>query len=283
MKIEHLESQWKEVYIRLIEAYHVKPAVAVAQRYRPNKLYKYFNFDPYWRKNIYGGEIVFNNPSNYNDPMDSRWFLDYERIVEERLKESNGRWNDAEIRALVRQSIPLYEEDLYYLRHLFKISCFSESPCSNLMWGHYADKHRGFCLEYDVEKLESQTSIMLPVIYSEKPFQAWRLIDKKGLDDEFLELIPFLYKSCDWSYEREWRTFIPAEHDDIVIVPVSNCITGVYFGFKSYSDERTEIEEWAKENGITIYQMERTYCSYDFVYDVADDIKQKKSRKGLLF
>ncbi len=283
MRLDKLGSRWKEAYAHFVETYQITYAMAVAQYYRPQKLYKYFDLDPqYWRKNIYDGDIVFNDPVNYNDPMDSRWFLDYERIVRERYRDAGMEWDEEGVGSLVRSAIPLYEEDLIYLRHLFKISCFSESPCSNLMWGHYGGRHRGFCLEYDVEKLVSKFKVVLPVIYTEKPFQAWRLIDKRGISDPFSEIIPCLYKSSDWSYEQEWRTFIPSEGDGATIASAQSCISGIFFGLKSYFNERKEIEAWARKNNVTIYQMERTYCSYDFVYDTIDDLRQGKQRKGLL-
>ena len=32
-----------------------------------------------------------------------------------------------------------------------QIACFSEQNSSTLMWGHYADCHKGFCLEYQLQ------------------------------------------------------------------------------------------------------------------------------------
>lgn len=32
------------------------------------------------------------------------------------------------------------------------IACFTESNDNSAMWGHYADSHRGFCIEYDFQK-----------------------------------------------------------------------------------------------------------------------------------
>ena len=33
------------------------------------------------------------------------------------------------------------------------IACFTESNDNSAMWGHYADSHRGFCIEYDFQKI----------------------------------------------------------------------------------------------------------------------------------
>lgn len=283
MKLDELGADWRKAYERMVESYQTTYAAAIARYYRPKKLYKYFDFSTqYYKKNICDGNIVFNNPCAYNDPMDSRWFLDFEKIVKERFKEAEEAWDEEKVGALIRDTIPLYEEDSISFRSLFKISCFSESPCSNLMWGHYGEKHKGFCLEYDTEKMDSKIKLILPVIYTEKPFQAWQLVDKRGIAESWIvEITPCLYKSKDWSYEREWRAVAPMVGVEKTIIPVPDCVTGIFFGLECYCTERKEIEQWAKENHVETYQMERTYCSYDLTYDTCDDVRHGR-HKGLL-
>lgn len=286
MRIDELGSRWKEAYEGLMGRYQTKHAVAVARHYRPKKLYKFFSFDSqYWRRNIFHGDLVFNFPSSYNDPMDSRWFLDYERILRARYEEIGERWDDAELREFLRYVVPTYEEDLYYLRYLFQISCFSESPCSNLMWGHYGGKHRGFCVEYDAEQLATQFPLLLPVIYTKEPFQAWRLLDKRDMDQgPLVEITPYLYKSWDWAYEQEWRAILPAKAttQDATVLSLPACVTGIFLGLGSFPEALDEIEAWAGQRHVTIYQMERTYGSYDFVYDTLEDVRRGEGRGFIL-
>lgn len=70
----------------------------------------------------------------------------------------------------------------------YKIACLSEINSSSLMWGHYADSHKGFCLEYDISSVLEDchknctdikycTEFMMkptiaPVIYSVQRFDA---------------------------------------------------------------------------------------------------------------
>ena len=54
-------------------------------------------------------------------------------------------------------------------RKITKICSFSAVNDSILMWGHYAQDHKGFCVEYDLEKLEPDHPLrrtLYPVIYS---------------------------------------------------------------------------------------------------------------------
>ena len=89
--------------------------------------------------------------------------------------------------------------------------CFSRKWQNPLLWSHYADKHKGLCLGFDVVK-----SHTLPIIYrkNRKPCQ------RKEFDIDFmLELLSTKY--TDWSYEDETRLFCLLEK------PCKD--TGLYF------------------------------------------------------
>lgn len=121
---------------------------------------------------------------------------------------------------------------------LLQIACFSEKNDSTLMWGHYADCHRGFCLEYDFKSVLGEckyccknikgcNNFMLnfsiaPVTYSDIRFDATAYLSSVlqnylckanqipiELDCEDTLIISkcLLIKSMDWSYENEWRLF----------------------------------------------------------------------------
>ena len=78
------------------------------------------------------------------------------------------------------------------------ILSFSRSWSSPLLWAHYADKHRGICLGFDVARADE---ILKIVKYEEERLQ---LPDE--LDEETAQ--QFLYtKSADWEYEEEVRVY----------------------------------------------------------------------------
>lgn len=283
MKISEFGDRWTIAYERCLYAFKMKEAVALAKYYRPTKIYKYYSFNsPYWSKNIFDFEIAFNTPSSFNDPLDSRWFLNYEDILKARLKDIGEEWSKEKYGDV---NITLYEEDLLYLRHLFFVSCFSTTPYSNLMWGHYSDKHTGFCLEYDVASFPKEMQLLLPVVYVNKPYDASKIIDMRGIDDKFATICPSLFKSMDWKYENEWRVFIPTNNNfKTLVIPAVGSITGIYFGLRSYefSEQRDKIEGWANEKSIPMYQIERSYLSFELTSDNIADIRSSKPIKGLL-
>ena len=87
----------------------------------------------------------------------------------------------------------------------YGIICFSNSYHSMLMWSHYADKHRGICLGFDICEDDC-----FDVIYSESmtnfqnnfntPSTPFTLKDLQGI----LSL-----KYREWAYEEECRIYSP--------------------------------------------------------------------------
>ena len=104
-----------------------------------------------------------------------------------------------------------------HFNEIMGVSCFSKSNTEILMWSHYADKHKGICVEYDFSYIENFPSNMfiLPVIYTDNrpliPLEKMcELKDKLGDPTAALDLLPhfvegFITKAKKWKYEFEWR------------------------------------------------------------------------------
>jgi hypothetical protein len=79
--------------------------------------------------------------------------------------------------------------------------CFGASWKSPVMWAHYADKHYGICLGFDVSE-----HLLTQVTYTDQkiavPFGAH--LPKHGLTADLLSKVR-ITKATDWSYEREYR------------------------------------------------------------------------------
>lgn len=101
--------------------------------------------------------------------------------------------------------------------------CFSKSWINPLMWGHYAERHTGICLGFDVPD-----QILEPVIYAKSLLKID--IDKKTskpkLTEETMNKL-LRTKFFDWKYEDEMRLFVELDYDMIE--------SGKYF--YSFSDD----------------------------------------------
>ena len=111
MKISELgDKNWPIAYRKCLYDFKMKESAAIAKYYRPEKIYKYYSFkSEYRKKNIFNYEVAFNIPSSFNDPLDSRWFLNYEDILIARFEDIGDEWSKEKYGVV---SYDLYEEDL---------------------------------------------------------------------------------------------------------------------------------------------------------------------------
>ena len=88
------------------------------------------------------------------------------------------------------------------------VLCFSKSWSNPVLWSHYADKHRGICLGFDVAD-----NILEPITYVNELTKL--AIDstvtaasmEKLLNSQFM-----CTKFIDWRYEEEVRAFVKLDH-----------------------------------------------------------------------
>ena len=82
------------------------------------------------------------------------------------------------------------------------ILCFSESWRNPVLWGHYADKHQGLCLGFEVH-----SSVLGKVEYQDARLQ---LPDR--VNEKFMQKLLFT-KFKHWEYEQEYRIYLELEDD----------------------------------------------------------------------
>ena len=139
------------------------------------------------------------------------------------------------------------------------ICCLSEVPYNVLMWSHYANKHRGFCLKYSTEQfyVEHPEGRTIPhkIHYTDQQPIA-RIIDEVAVRETLLT------KAKQWEYEKEWRIVMP-ERIGWHPFPAS-CLTGVIFGYKMPEEHKDKIRLWCKDREpvIKYYQARGSENSY---------------------
>ena len=76
--------------------------------------------------------------------------------------------------------------------------CFSKSWRNPVLWSHYADKHKGICLGFDVPE-----SCLHEVKYMSERLQFAQIIPNEGQLQQLLRT-----KFKDWEYEAEYRRIV---------------------------------------------------------------------------
>jgi hypothetical protein len=81
----------------------------------------------------------------------------------------------------------------------FGVLCFSEDRADILQWAHYADRHKGICLGFDVSGSEGK--------FGRVQYVPERFPFPEQLDEPFMWKL-LTTKSEAWKYEKEWRVFL---------------------------------------------------------------------------
>ena len=149
---------------------------------------------------------------------------------------------------------PLIEDTKNKINATFSISCFSERSDSILMWSHYANKHTGFCVEYDLTKCPSLSAKMLlfPVIYTEERATIpMSLIDfgnpthpKATGFNKFAPdfIVSLLTKSDIWEYENEWRIIEMQSNLIDGHLLLSDMVSKIYLGANVSTENESAIK-----------------------------------------
>ncbi|MGV8093468.1 MAG: DUF2971 domain-containing protein [Mangrovibacterium sp.] len=232
------------------------------------KLYRYRVLNPYTFDSIKESFIWFSNPLKFNDPFDCQLFSEYSWL---KKQINSGEITD--------------ESDIlqdYYKNHykkvIFKvftdnsIACFSETKDEILMWSHYADHHKGICLEYEAAKLpENVFTLCKPVIYCKKyPKLDFSKFLQPGIKNttDFIDRM-ILTKSEAWKYEKEWRIVLPGYGNKAVKFPPA-LLTAVYMGCNISSENRNALIDLLikRPEHTEIYQCEKMKNSFSLKFSL---------------
>ena len=135
----------------------------------------------------------------------------------------------------------------------FYVGCLCPDNKNRLMWSHYADCHKGFCIEYDFSQAPDDL-LPLPVIYTNKrPQIPWRaaiqMNDETRAEANRVFMMALLTKDAVWDYEREWRLLIASTMGQKQIMPPITCI---YLGAQCTPENETVIREIAERKSIPV-------------------------------
>lgn len=153
-----------------------------------------------------------------------------------------------------------------------KVACFTESNTNLPMWTHYANGHKGVCLEYDFPKITKSYMIdkLFPVFYvKELPNGISLMLDSdinRVTSSDYL----LLHKLDDWSYEKEWRLVLDASfwYSGFNNIPKEFYEEGkiidfirpskIYLGYKVTDDKEAFVREIGRKQGIPVVKMQCT-------------------------
>lgn len=191
-------------------------------RDKSKPLYKYYSTrrNEYSISDFNSSIIYFADPKSFNDPHDCLFRLmsektDFSRLEEEKLKriidevqkKENNIFENPNLEGFIKEKLTS-----------IRLSCLSEDGVHPLMWGHYADGLRGFCVEFSgaAAFLEPAAGVdyqpSLP--RAEEVYREMLISSAKAQKEDEKEAnihmskwmeMGFCTKLKEWEYEKEWR------------------------------------------------------------------------------
>lgn len=151
------------------------------------------------------------------------------------------------------------------IRSCSLICSFSTNYHNQLMWSHYADSHKGYCLEYEQpDSTKYDHGFFVPVVYRDKPIDVTRFIresypDGNGSSRAFL--CGATVKNLCWHYEDEWRYFRLGDMNDRKLRAFKP--KRILLGCKISGDSRHELLSVCKEIGLPAFEMDWSINSFE--------------------
>lgn len=233
----------------------------------PQKLYKYYTVNDNLHKVISKHSCWFSKPSDFNDPFDCNLDVSIGKSAGEIIE----NMEKSSMLQLLKEELTQKEGDVkkegerivnnpyllkrvingvhkYYINQNIGVYCLSEDPTNILMWSHYADSHKGICIEFDIKRGGFFYNNLLPVQYK-KHYPKFELSDYQKEDNMMFTMHQqaICTKSVLWKYEKEWRVIVDDgyglkgfDKDDV---------TKVIFGAKISDDDRESLMALFNSNG----------------------------------
>jgi len=213
-------------------------------------LYKYKKIDKKFIEVLKSKSIYVPVIEQLNDPFENSIYLStseydqkvYFELLNEIKKISNIDIKNNSInylnKLLMNKEININDIEMLkskkekLFRNLAKkvgVVSFSSENDSLLLWSHYADSHRGICIEFDRNEnnILGDDKSCFPVQYSSF------IKDIEISNNDIIYSEYFRYKCDIWDYEKEWRLLTP---EGRTIIKLPGEIKKVYFGLET-SDE----------------------------------------------
>lgn len=210
-----------------------------------SELYSFRPFNDYSLSDLMNKEITLVHPSEFNDPFDTlilHWTKRFEK------------------HCIEKQHIKPYKSsfDYYRVRSFVKDVSNTKAYKNILMWSHYANGHKGYCVKYIFdEDFDSKSGLNMrfqPVVYTKRG-------EKIDIDDKKIDIeLGYCTKQYLWEYENEVRliAYMPEAQSHFSPIPLGDScrIDAIYFGVKCNDNNIRTIKKILKDTDISFYRMD---------------------------
>ena len=155
------------------------------------------------------------------------------------------------------------DKDMQYLG-VFSMSQIKDNI---LMWSHYANQHKGFCIEFVrlPDNLLGNIEVTQPVNYH-CDYPEVNPLDSSGNIDHSIFNKMLFVKAKDWAYEKEWRlTYDEGDREE----PLPADISSIIFGLRMPDEHKNTIRNILADQPGIRYQ-KAIEVEYEFRLKIVD-------------
>lgn len=214
----------------------------------PDFLYKYESLSAHSLASLINNTIWLAKPGSFNDPFDCAITLDrkkYKQSIMHAITVAIERAEPKGLRPEHLQDIWPGDKEAFedFRNHILEmvqnmgICAFSALPNHMLLWSHYANNHRGFCVEYDFREGTKLRGLAREVKY-EDSMPSLSTADFARDKEKSLDAL-WLTKARCWSYEQEWRVMMTEGNKTYE----SPTVLSIIFGARMPESERVMVAE----------------------------------------
>jgi len=245
-------------------------------------LYKFFNYNeknPEYLEDLFLNRNLYHSlPEKLNDPFECKPLFSVKNTPHQQyllrkslmdLVKRRGHSN-SQARDIVSKNMlnpdklkQDLSESILNIYQEIRVCCFTTTNTNLLLWSHYANSHKGLCVEFD------STHAPINITYKVKYQEHYPTISYPLERDQTI-FKPILVKSPEWSYENEFRSIMhpsapsqPPQTDTCYILD-SKTIKAVYFGANILKENRNRIIDMINRGPFkpTLWQSEINKNSY---------------------
>jgi len=208
----------------------------------PSKLYRYQPFNATTLANLKNRLWYFSSPTAFNDPYECRHDLRtlnssasaielFRAALRSDVEKGKVEFEEllnlgpAELAQSLDRQFAESSDQVFRSLQGRGVCCFSARVDSLLMWGHYADGHRGFCLEFDTSSTHFDKFKKVEYFQECPSLSISRML--AGETDSAFDAI-MCSKPADWAHEEEWRALHEKAGTEYCFG--TEALSGVYFG-----------------------------------------------------
>lgn len=203
------------------------------------KLFKYHAVNKYSLSALIQEQIWATNPKDFNDPYDCAASVIVSTIHPPPVS-VGPNWSGGFTQSGILDEPPT-DQQKDWIKQM-GVYCLCKKNTNRLMWGHYADHFKGFCIEYTFNDCKSNELVEVKYPKDNRfPTGDWP-------DDQhkYIKRVA-RYKARNWKYEKEYRLIFDEGNRSYDISGKAQ-ITSIIFGSRCEPNDQETIEKLIEDD-----------------------------------